>query len=76
MTGNHRNRSWRSQWVLDPTTRSAVHKSGVTVRVFEEPADRTKDRLAIENATQLEKGKWDIETIAEQAKKLWLGGLF
>ena len=76
MSTNHRNRSWRSQWVLDPEARCAVHKSGVRARVFEEPADRAKDRLAIENTAQLDRGQWDVGKLAEQAKKLWLAGLF
>lgn len=74
MTKNHRNRSWRSHWTCEPTSRTAVHKSGVTARVMPSPTDPTKDRITLENTQGLDLARWDLGALTEQAAKLWAEG--
>jgi hypothetical protein len=76
MSKNHRNRSWRAQWTLEPVSRTAVHTSGVTARVEPSPTDPTKDRITLENTATLDLERWDLGQLAEQAIKLWMEGKF
>lgn len=73
---SHRNRSWRSQWTPEPISHTAVHRSGVTARVCPSPTDSTKDRITLENTTQLDLARWDLGKLKEQAVKLWIEGEF
>lgn len=72
MSKNHRNRSWRAQWVPEPISRTALHQSGVTARVSPSPTDSSKDRITLENTTQLDLARWDLGKLTEQAVKLWI----
>lgn len=76
MSRNHRNRSWRAQWTLEPVSRTAVHKSGVTARVSPSPTDPNKDRITLENTATLDIARWDLGRLSEQAVKLWMEGKF
>ncbi|MEI6600274.1 MAG: hypothetical protein WCN21_07355 [Comamonadaceae bacterium] len=76
MSKNHRNRSWRSQWVPEPISRTAVHQSGVTARVSPSATDPTKDRITMDNTAQLDLDRWDLGKLTEQAIKLWMDGTF
>lgn len=72
MSKNHRNCSWRAQWTLEPISRTAVHRSGVTARVQPSPTDPTKDRITLENTATLDLERWDLGQLTEQAVKLWM----
>ncbi len=76
MPKNHRNRSWRAQWVPEPISRTAVHQSGVTARVGPSPSDPAKDRITLENTADIDPARWDLGRLTEQAVKLWLEGEF
>ncbi len=76
MSKNHRNRSWRSAWIPERVSRTAVHKSGVTARVSPSPTDSTKDRITLENTATLDLMRWDLGKLTEQAIKLWMEGAF
>jgi hypothetical protein len=76
ISGNHRNRSWRADWTLEPLSRVAVHKSGVTARVQPSPTDPRKDRITLENTSTLDLELWDLGELTEQAVKLWMEGKF
>lgn len=76
MGKNHRNRSWRSQWIPERVSRTAVHKSGITARVSTSPTDPAKDRITLENTATLDLTRWDLGKLTEQAIKLWIEGEF
>ncbi len=76
MTKNHRNRSWRSQWTVEPISRTAVHKSGVTARVQPSATDPSKDRITLEGTDTIDTERWDLGRLTEQAIKLWMEGAF
>jgi hypothetical protein len=76
MSRNHRNRSWRSQWVPEPVSRTAVHKSGVVARVEPSPTDPRKDRITLDNTATLDLSRWDLGKLTEQALMLWMESEF
>ncbi|CAB4139716.1 hypothetical protein UFOVP352_48 [uncultured Caudovirales phage] len=69
MSKNHRNRSWRSAWVVDNQTNTATHKSGVVAVLNGWQGD--KPVFELKNTDQLDELRWDIEDIKFRAKKLF-----
>lgn len=76
MTKNHRNRSWRSSWTLEPVSRTAVHKSGITARVQPSPTNAEKDCIVLENTASLDAARWDLGSLTKQAIKLLMENKF
>lgn len=76
MTKNHRNRSWRANWIPERVSRTATHKSGVTARVGPSPTNPANDIITLENTATLDLTRWDSGTLTEQAVKLWMEGEF
>jgi hypothetical protein len=62
---------WRDDWVMEPLSRTAVHKSGVIALVRISPTDPAKDRLEIENTYNIDQSKFDITELLGQAMILW-----
>lgn len=76
MSKNHRSRNWRSAWILEKVSRTAVHKSGVTARVGISPNNPANDIVTLENTADVDLTRWDLGKITEQAIKLWMDGEF
>lgn len=65
---------WRSRWTTDRASRTAVHVSGVTVRVRPSPTDPTRDRIALQNMDAADPAVWEPGLLMEQAMMLWMEG--
>jgi hypothetical protein len=76
MSRNHRNRSWRSMWTLEPISRRAVHKSGVIALWQRSPNDPAEVILTLDDTARIDLARWDLEQLTEQAAKLWMEGVF
>jgi|GEM_PF-1525504 len=76
MAKNHRNRNWRSAWMPERVSRTAVHKSGVTARVCVSPTNPANDIVTLENTANIDLTRWDLGKITEQAIRLWMEGEF
>ena len=76
MSRNHRNRSWRTKWTLEPANRTAVHKSGVIARIQLDQAEPSKEQIIMENTDNIDVDRWDLKQLTEQSIKLWREGAF
>lgn len=76
MGKNHRNRSWRGHWSLDPDSREATHKSGIKATVVASADNPDNDRITLVNTDVADTARWNIGKVTEQAIKLWMEGSF
>lgn len=75
MTGNnHKNRGWRRRWTCEPTSRVAVHESGVIARVSPSQTDPDKDRVTLDHTGRIDPGRYDLGRLAEEATRLYIEG--
>ncbi len=71
---NHKNRGWRARWTCERVSRTAAHISGVIARVKPCPTDPAKNGITLERTDQLDRARWDIGRLTEEAVKLWMSG--
>ncbi|SFU58770.1 hypothetical protein [Nitrosospira multiformis] len=70
------NEGWRSLWTLETISRTAVHRSGMVVRITRLPGNPTRDHLTLEHPVDVDVSGWELGEIAEEAMALWMEGSF
>lgn len=70
MDRNHED--WRSFWVLEIASRTAVHQSGIIARVTRSPDNPKVVSIFIENTNNLDLSRWNLGDISTQAIALLL----
>jgi len=63
MSKNHRNRSWRANWIVSDDKKAATHKSGVTASLFDSV-------VRLDHPEGINVSRWDLEKLQQQATKL------
>lgn len=69
---NHPNRGWRRRWIVHQNSLVAVHETGVTVRVLDDPS-RPTIQFTLENVEAVKGSAWehDVGRLVTEAIKLF-----
>lgn len=69
---NHPNREWRRRWTVHQDRLAAVHETGVTVRVLDDPA-KPSIQFVLENVDAVKGTIWehDVGRLVTEAIRLF-----